>query len=360
MVRLPLRGGRVSDEVRAAGGLRSRVRRTVGGEMLHAKAKGIYSATVAVATTAGLVAYGASSGSSAAKQLTGGAASAHPIHVLTYVNPLPPYLAFNQVGACFRREAKKLGYTAHVVGTPGNAVDNQAALNLINQSIADGTDGVFAFLTIPKLFEPVIKQARSKGIYFGGLDSGMKGTGQQFLAGTDWLEGGKVLADAVGKKYPDAQVGFLSSSPDSSAQADAVKGFEQEAKNRFPHMKMVAIVYDNGDPTQDTSLVSNMLAAHPNINLLNLVPGNTAGGIAAVQERGLTNHVKIVSGDLTPDHRAALKNGTLWGVTSQDWCDQGKYAVEAFHDLSLGKKIKFSWNTSVTFVTKADMPKTGY
>lgn len=287
---------------------------------------------------------GGSSGSSTSSSLS-----------LTYVNPLPPYQGFSQTGACFKSEAEKFGYTAKLVGTPGNAVDNQAALNLIRQAIAGGSKGIFAFLTIPDLFKPVITQARDKGIYFGGMATGDPSTGQQFESGTDWIEGGKVLADAVGKAYPDARVGFLSSSPSASAQANAVAGFKQEAKAKYPGMKMVAIAYDNGDPTKDASLVSNMLAAHPEINMLNLVPGNTAGGIEAVKERGLIGKVKIVSGDLTPDHVAAMKAGQLWGVTVQDWCGMGKNAVDAFHDLASGKKISFTWPTSVTFASAADL-----
>ncbi len=323
---------------------------------VRATAKCLSAAVASALVIAGAV--GTPAAFASPRQAIPAAAQLRAIHTVTYINPLTYYGAFAETGGCFKSEAQAFGYKVQLLGLA--QYSNQANLELFQQAITDGSNAVFGTIGVPALFKSVIASASKAGVYIGGQSSGLASDGQAFSIGTNWFTLGKILADGVGAKYPDARVGFLSSSPSQAIQQDAVLGFKQEAKLKFPNMKMVAITYDQGDPTSDVDLVSNMLAAHPDINLLDLVPGDTAGGLQAVKERGLIGKVAVVGGDLTPDHRAALKDGTMWGVTVQDWCTIGKDAIIAFHDLATGKSIPFTWYTGARFVTKSDMPATGY
>lgn len=282
------------------------------------------------------------------------------IKTVTYVNPLPVYPGFNIIGDCFKKEAERLAYEPVLVGTSGSAVDNQGAINLIEQAIVQDTDALLAFVTETELFTPVIQKARAEGIYVGGIASGDKSTGQNFLTGTVWAAAGATVADAVGPRNPDARVGFLSVSPTAAVQSEAIRGFKERAAEKFPNMEMVQTVYDDGDPTKDVEVVGNMLAANPEIDLLFLVPGNTAGGLTAVRERGLAGKIDVISGDLTDDHRAAIESGEMYGVTIQDWCGIGESAVRMFGELAAGEEVPFVNDTGVRFVTKENLPANGF
>lgn len=301
-----------------------------------------------------LTACGAISGGS---ESSASSSALRPVHTITYVNPAPFYPAFTDVGNCLATQAKKFGWKTVQVGTSGSAVDNQGAINLISQAIANGTDALVVFPTIPELFTPVIQQARAKGIYVVAQNAGAPSDGQQTQVGTDAHQLGEIIAKGLGAQYPEAQVGVLSGSASTTPHVQEIQGFEDYAKQHFPKMKVVASEYDNGDATKAPDAFSNMLTAHPEITTLFPIEGtDVAAAITAVQERNLTGKVNVVANDLTADHRAAIENGTLFGVGEQGWCEAGTKSAQAVKDLSSGKKLPDFIPTTSTFYSKDNLP----
>lgn len=296
--------------------------------------------------------------------VTGGSASSsssssamRTVHTITYVNPAPFYPAFTDVGNCFAAEAKKNGWNPVQVGTSGSAVDNQGAVNLISQAIANGTDALVVFPTIPQLFAPVLKQARAKGIYVVAQNAGDPSDGQQTQVGTDAHQLGEIIAAGLGAKYPDAKVGVLSGSASTTPHVQEIQGFKDYAKAHFPNIRVVDSQYDNGDATKAPELFSNMLASHPNITVLFPIEGtDVAAAITAVKERNLKAKVSVVANDLTADHRAAIENGSLFGVGEQGWCEAGTKSVAAVKDLSEGKAVPATIPTTSVFYSKDNLP----
>lgn len=297
--------------------------------------------------------------------LSGGSVAASPdasgalreVKTITYVNPAPFYPAFDDVGRCFQEAAEKNGWKAVEVGTSGSAVDNQGAIDLISQAIANGTDALVVFPTIPELFTPVIKQARDAGIYVVAQNAGDPSTGQQTQVGTDAKELGALIAEGLGKTDPNAQVGILSGSASTTPHVQEIEGFTEYAKEHFPGMAVVASDYTNGDPTKAPELFSNMLTAHPEITALFPIEGTSvAAAITAVKERGLTGKVNVVANDLTDDHRASIENRTLLGVGEQGWCEAGTKSVEAVKSLSEGETVPAFIPTTSTFYDISNLP----
>jgi ribose transport system substrate-binding protein len=285
------------------------------------------------------------------------AASSQTIKSVTYVNPLPSYPDFNVVGQCFKAQAQKYGWQANEVGITGTAVDNQGSINQISQAIADGSNALLVFPTVDQMFAPVMKQARSKGIDVVALNTGDPTTGQQTEVGSDDTQMGKLMADGLGAKDPDAVVGFLSLSASTQAHAQIIAGFKAEAAARFPKMTFPVSAYDNGDATQDVDIFNNMIAAHPTLTAIFPVEGAAIpAAITAVKEAGKTSQINIVGFDLTAITQADIKAGTLYGVVNQGWCDMGTKAVIAMKDLSEGKTVPAFIPTQITFITKQNLP----
>jgi ribose transport system substrate-binding protein len=302
---------------------------------------------------------GASGASGPAGTSTTAAASAGagPIKSVTYVNPLPSYPDFNVVGQCFKAQAQKYGWQATEVGITGTSVDNQGSINQISQAIADGSNALLVFPTVDQMFAPVMKQARSKGIYVVALNTGDPSTGQQTEVGSDDAQMGKLEADGLGAKDPDAVVGFLSLSASTQAHAAIIAGFKAEAAAKFPKMTFPVSAYDNGDATQDVDIFNNMIAAHPNLTAIFPVEGAAIpAAITAVKEAGQTGKIDVVGFDLTASTQADINAGTLYGVVNQGWCDMGTQAVVAMKSLSEGKQVPAFIPTQITFITKQNMP----
>lgn len=279
------------------------------------------------------------------------------VKTVTYVNPAPFYPAFTDVADCLEAQGEEYGWKITEVGTAGSAVDNQGAIDLISQAIANGTDALVVFPTIPELFTSVIEQARSKGIYVVAQNAGDPSTGQQTQVGTDATQLGQIIAEGLGAEYPDAQVGILSGSASTTPHVDEIAGFTDYAAENFPGIKVVASEYNNGDATKSPEMWSNMLTAHPEITALFAVQGtDVASAITAVAERGLTGKVTVVANDLTPDHRASIEDGTLFGVGEQGWCEAGTKSAEAIKSLSEGEELPDFIATASTFYNKSNLP----
>lgn len=310
--------------------------------------------TAAVAVLAGC---GAVSGGTVGSGSSASGSALRTVKTVTYVNPAPFYPAFDDVNSCLKKEAAGYGWSVTSVGTSGSAVDNQGAINLISQAIANGTDALVVFPTIPELFAPVLKQARAKGIYVVAQNAGDPSDGQQTQVGTDAHQLGEIIAKGLGEKYPDAKVGVLSGSASTTPHVQEIKGFEEYAAAHFPDMKVVASEYDGGDATKAPESFSNMLTAHPEITVLFPIEGTAvAAAITTVKERGLTGKVNVVANDLTSDHRAAIEDGTLYGVGEQGWCEAGTKAAQAVKSLSEGKDLPAFIATTSTFYSKDNLP----
>jgi ribose transport system substrate-binding protein len=285
------------------------------------------------------------------------AASARTVKKITYVNPLPSYPAFNVAGECFKKEAKKYGWEPTEVGITGTTVDNQGSINQISQATASGADALVVFPTISEQFTPVIKAARQKGLYVVAMNAGDPSTGQQSQIGTVQAQMGALMADGIGKAVPDAKVGMISLSASSAPHAQNIQGFKDEAAKKYPGVQVVASDYDNGDATKDVDMFRNMLAAHPDINVLYPVEGAAiSGAVTAVQEAGKTGQIKVIGLDLTDQTRSLLQEGKMFGVGDQGWCEMGTKSVDTIKKLSEGEKVPAVVPTKVTFYTADDLP----
>ncbi|SDY57201.1 sugar ABC transporter substrate-binding protein [Herbiconiux ginsengi] len=314
-------------------------------------------ATLAIAAiTASLSGCSALSGGSVAASSTP-TGDLREVKTITYVNPAPFYPSFDDVGQCFEEAAKANGWKPVEVGTAGSAVDNQGAIDLISQAIANGTDALVVFPTIPELFTPVIQQARDAGIYVVAQNAGAPSIGQQTQVGTDSKQLGALIAEGLGATDPAAKVGILSGSASTTPHVDEITGFTDYAAEHFPDMTVVASDYTNGDPTKAPELFSNMLTAHPEITALFPIEGTSvAAAITAVKERGATGTINVVANDLTADHRAVIEDGSLLGVGEQGWCESGTKSVEAVKKLSEGETLPDFIPTTSTFYDISNLP----
>jgi ribose transport system substrate-binding protein len=307
---------------------------------------------VAIAALAGVVASSGTAASDAQQR-----SSLRPLHKIVFVNPLKVYPAFTTAYNCLKKEAAHFGYSSQMVGTPGSAVNNQGTIDLLDQAIVNGVDGLLTFPTDNALFAPVYKKARAKGIYVVAMESGDPSTGQQTMVGTNAYKMGQIVADGLGASDPNAHVAILSVSPTLTEHKRNTAGFIAEAAKKFPNMKVVTKLYDNGDATKDADLLSAALTAHPDLNVIySIVGAGEPAAITAVKEHNLAGKVKIITLDLTAEHKADIKKGLIFGVGEQGWCNMGIQAVLLMRKLSQGKPVPTAVDTGEKFYSKANLP----
>lgn len=279
-----------------------------------------------------------------------GTAHAQDKLTIGFANPLPAYPAWAEADKCFNEAAAAAGVNGMTSGPTGLQIDNQFVLDRISQYIATGVNGLILVPIDGPMYEPLMKEAQSKGIWVVTLNTGDTTTIQDALLGTDYGNLGKAVADNIAKRSGDQNVIILGNQP-SGVHRVFVNGFLGGAA-AHPNVKLVVEGYDQADPAQTTDVVSRLLTAHPEANIVLSWEGTAVAGIStAIKERGLVGKVFGVVNDLTPEAVAGLNDGTLYGTTKQNFCGMAKGAVDTIISLSKGETVEKNFDTGVTFVT---------
>lgn len=285
-----------------------------------------------------------------------GSALADDAMTIAFANPLPAYPVWAEADQCFNKAIADAGVKGLTSGPTGLQVDNQFVLDRISQYIATGAKGIILVPIDGPMYEPLMKEAKSKGIFVVTLNTGDTTSTQDVQLGTDYGNQGKVVAENIAKREGPQNVLILGNQP-TGVHRVFVDGFSSAIKD-MPNVKLVGEGYDQGDPSQTTDVVSRLLTAHPDANVVLSWEGNSVSGIeTAIKEKGLVGKVVGVVNDITPEVVAGLKDGTLYGTSKQNFCGMAQGAVKSIIALSKGESVPKNVDTGITFVTLDNLDK---
>jgi ABC-type sugar transport system substrate-binding protein len=289
-----------------------------------------------------LTACGGSSDSTSAVGSTSSAtAKAGTIKSIFFANPLPSYPDWGTADRCFKAETERLGIKGVTQGPTGLQIQDQFVLDRISQAIAQDYDAIMMVPITPSAYDPLIKRAKDKDMYVATLNTGDSTKNQNFVVGTDYQTQGKLVAGELGKREGQQNVDVI------------INAFKD---NLPPNVKVVDTAFDGGDPSKTADVVSAMLTANPETNIVFSWEGTAVGGITtAIKEKKKVGTVFGVVNDLTDQVVAGIKGGTLYGTSRQHFCDMAKQSVQNFVALSEGKTVAPVNDSGVTFVTKDNL-----
>lgn len=166
-------------------------------------------------------------------------------------------------------------------------------------------------------------------------------------------EAGKLICQAV-KSGPVAII----NEPEVTSVQDRVKGFRQAIKANCPAVTIVADVDAGGQRDKANSDTGDILQSHKDLKgIFGINDDSALGALAAVKAAGLNGKIAIVGYDATPEARAAIKRGDMYGDAVQFPAQIGKLTVDTIHDYFNGKKPPAIVNVKVGSYTQADAQK---
>jgi ribose transport system substrate-binding protein len=139
---------------------------------------------------------------------------------------------------------------------------------------------------------------------------------------------GQLIVKAC-KGLNPCKVGWVS----SVAALPAEKAYKAKAMGwiaRFPNIKVVGDL-DGGAYTAagGQKVSQDMLTAHPDINVLNMVGDQpAAGAVISVASAGLTGKVKILGGAVSDISKPLIQQGKVWGSWAAYPEDEGTLAIQ--------------------------------
>ncbi len=128
------------------------------------------------------------------------------------------------------------------------------------------------------------------------------------------FQAGKLICQAVGKTGTVAIV----DEPEVTSVQDRVKGFKAALAQLCPGVTVVADVDSGGTRTKANSDTGDILQAHKNLKgIFGINDDSALGALTAVKAAGLAGKVAIVGYDATPEARAAIASGAMYGDAIQ-------------------------------------------
>ena len=231
-------------------------------------------------------------------------------------------------------------------------------LNLLNNYIAQGVNGLVYAATDSTAMNEISTSATKAGIKVVSIDSGTTPQPRDVpLIETNNISGAKLAAAQLAKAIGPAggEVAIVAFHAGSQTNDQRVQGF-QEGLKRYPKLHLVGIQYSQNDYNTALTVTSNILTAHP--DLKGIFAANEASDIGAVEAVRIAHRagkVKIVGWDTSPDEVAGVKEGLVYGLVSQDPFRMGYDGVRAVVALLRHQGHPGNENTGAEFVTKSNL-----
>lgn len=264
---------------------------------------------------------------------------------------------YQDMEAGMRSAASKYGYTLIVVDANR---DNAKQQSQVEDFISKKVDAIVLTPYDSQAIGSAIVEANNAGIPVFTADIASTSSEGKVVAhvASDNVQGGfaagKLICQATGKSGSVAIV----DEPEVTSVQDRVKGFKQALAQLCPGVTIVADVDSGGTRTKASSDTGDILQAHKNLKgIFGINDDSALGALTAVKATGLSGKIAIVGYDATPEARAAIASGAMYGDAIQFPKKIGETTIDVIHDSLGGKTPPPIVKIAVGTYTQADAKK---
>jgi len=236
-----------------------------------------------------------------------------------------------------RAEASKYGYSLVVVDANR---DNAKQQSQVEDFISSKVDAIVLTPYDSTAIGSAIAEANRANIpvFTADIASTSKiGTVVAHVA-SDNVQGGMQAAKLICKAVGSTGAVAILDEPEVTSVQDRVKGFRAGLKADCPGVSIVADVDAGGERTKADSSMSDVLQSNPNVKgVFGINDDSALGAVSAIKAAGQTGKIAVVGYDATPEARAAIKSGAMYGDAIQYPEQIGKLTIDTIHDYFSGK-----------------------
>ncbi len=313
----------------------------------------LYIAITCIVAVAGL--YGCGSGGGKTASSSSLAAATHGGgRTVTVVLGVKGFAYFTSLGCGAQAEGRRLGLNVSVQGA--NQFAPPAQIPIVNAVTAQKPAGAIVAATDAKALVAPLRAMQSAGIKLVEVDTATSPplgitqiTSNNAAAGT---LGADTLARVMNGR---GTVLILSTAPGVSTEDARIAAFRQALK-RYPAMTVLATDYDGANPEKAVSVVSGVLAAHPDLGGIfttNLL--STMGTETALKQTHKAGATKFVGSDGAAAQLSDLNAGVMQGIILQKPAQEGALAVDQIDRALTGKPISPPQEVGVVSLTRANL-----
>lgn len=240
---------------------------------------------------------------------------------------------------------------------PNEETDHSRQIQIVDAMVARHVDALAISATDERALAAPVQRAIDAHIPVAVFDSGVNVEGYISFIATDNFAAGCTAARRLAALLQNkGQVGMVMHKPGGTSTMLREQGFEQTMAKEFPNVAIVARQYGMADRAKARAAAENMLTAHPNLGgMFASSEASSLGAIQAIQSRGLSGKVRLITFDFSESHVDALKDGTIDIMLVQEPYLLGYEVVKALVDYLGGKTPPKRRDVPARAIVKADL-----
>lgn len=147
--------------------------------------------------------------------------------------------------------------------------------------------------------------------------------------GSNYRLSGQTAAGLVSlMTFGEIHIGIVTGSSHVLCHSDRIEGFTSTLSEKGERIHIVETIENHDDDNESYEKVKEMLASHPEINVLYFAAGGVAGGCRAAVESGRIDAMRIFTYDCVPSTKKLLDDGIITATICQQPYKQGYLPVE--------------------------------
>lgn len=232
--------------------------------------------------------------------------------------------------------------------------DVQQQIEIMENLITMGVDGIAIGCTDSDALTPVINKAIEKGIQVVSFDTDAPDSNRAGYIGTDNFSAGqhmgRVAAELLDGK---GKVLISTGTPSQLGLNQRIEGVK-DVFTAYPDIEIVDIQPGYGDAVKTLSNIEDMIKAHPDFSIL-LGMDAPAGPAAVTAWKAQGLEQPIVAFDDMADVIQGLKDGQITATIAQGQYDWGVNIVKELKDLVDGKEIPANQDTGTREINQENV-----
>jgi LacI family transcriptional regulator len=182
------------------------------------------------------------------------------------------------------------------------------------------TDGVAIMGHETPLIRDMIARLKARGLTVVALVTDQPHAERDHFVGIDNLAAGRTAGVLMGRFLGEkaGKIAVIVNSTQSRDMVDRRAGFDEVVHERFPHLVTLPSLEGRDDRERVAAVLEACIDRQGPIVGIYCVGAGTRGVTQVIHARGLAGKIVVVAHELTPHTRAALQDGTLDVVITQN------------------------------------------
>ena len=270
---------------------------------------------------------------------------------IAFISPQTNYPVWLQARTGFMDAAEQYGFYGEWLGGGNCNIDDM--IREINTCTYEKVDAIITCPLTPSKFTEVFEKLKEKDIPLItiAVDSETEDLRTAYI-GSNYEEMGKLQAQALHDKVgDDMKIGVIMSGLTTQNQVIQVNMLKEYIKD-FPGSEIIDYAEDWADPVIGMNVFSQMLSNHPEMNAVFVTSGGAISSYGKIiEERHLQDKISLIGMDIIQDNIDVVKDGSVYGVMSQDFYSMGFLGGEYAYKASCGEEIPSITYTESILVT---------